>query len=103
MRGEFLAELLEADDGHFLVDSVDGRAILTVHSPGKKGKSVRVPDVIARLNLFGVRDFDKNEIETVVQDADGQGHDVGVFPPPESKDARITIQISDDKMDAWAL
>ncbi|HMW60490.1 MAG TPA: hypothetical protein PKA91_12650 [Leptospiraceae bacterium] len=76
---EDIEALFDSQNGHFIVDSENGRAMLTVHSPGKKGMPVRLTDVLARLELFRVSGFSKNVLEAIVQDADGMPHDVGIF------------------------
>ncbi|MBL8020610.1 MAG: DUF342 domain-containing protein [Leptospirales bacterium] len=100
---EDLDSLIESEDGHFIVDSNSGRALLIVYPPGKKGKAVRLTDVLARLDLFGVHGFKEAILEAIVEDADGMPHDVGLFPEPEAVDAKIEIEVSGDGMEATAI
>ncbi len=100
---EDLSNLFEAENGHFIIDSEEGRALLTVHPPGKKGRPVSFADVIARLELFGVTDYEKHIVEAIVQDADAMPHDVGVFPEPEPVPARLEIELSGDRMQGFAV
>ncbi|MCE9600162.1 MAG: FapA family protein [Spirochaetia bacterium] len=100
---EDLDALIELEDGHFIVDSASGRALLIVYPPGSKGKAVRLSDVLARLHLFGVHGFKELVLEAIVDDADGQPHDIGVFPEPDAVDAKIEIEISEDGMEATAV
>ncbi|HNN60864.1 MAG TPA: FapA family protein, partial [Leptospiraceae bacterium] len=100
---EDIEALFDSQNGHFIVDSENGRAMLTVHSPGKKGMPVRLTDVLARLELFRVSGFSKNVLEAIVQDADGMPHDVGIFPEPDAIAARVEIELSPDKMQAYAV
>ncbi len=94
---DFLDKLEESRNGHFLLEERLGRAMLQVFAPGGKGTPVRLTDVMARVSLFGLRNFDKALIESVVEDADGQAHDIGEWVMPDPVDAKLEVQIAEDK------
>jgi len=98
---DFLREIEESENGHFLVEHRDGRAYLRVHPPGKSGTPVRLRDVEARLELFHLKDYDRATVEGIVAEADGDAHDIAPWEAPESIDARVEVEIAEDGMSAW--
>lgn len=84
------------DDGHFLIENRNDRAWICIYPPGPGGASVRRMDVLARLKLFGIEDYDERKLNELVQNPDGQWHELGSWNEPESRDARFSIEVADD-------
>lgn len=97
---DILSEIEDSQNGHFMIEQADGKAMLKVYPPGKKGQAVAVTDVVARLELFGIRDFKKNHIEEIVFIGDAQAHAVATWAGPKTQDATIKINLSTDCMQA---
>jgi len=83
-------------DGHFLIENRGSQAFLCIYAPGKGGRAVRKSDVAARLRLFGVTDYDDQNLDKILATADGQWWPVGTWHEPESKDASFTIEVASD-------
>ena len=99
-HSEFLDELEKSGNGHFTLEESSGRAILRVFPPGPDGRPVRLPEILARLELYNLHDVDRIEIEDIVQDADGKEYDIGEWKTPDPVDAKIEVEIDEDKMSA---
>lgn len=93
--------LEEGEKGHFTLENDDGMALLTVYPPSGGGEMVRLTDVMARLELFGIEGFDKDEIREIVENASGSPRRIGPWVEPDPVDAKATVQISEDEMEAW--
>lgn len=96
-----IEKLIQGENGHFILDARDGRAMLTVYPGGSGGKAVRAADVEARIKLFGIKETNLALVESIVADADSMPHDVGKFPDPDPISASVEVEISEDKMEAW--
>ncbi len=99
-HGDFLRDLEENENGHFLIDHQDGRAWLRVIPPGKKGRPVALKDVMARLELFQLEGYDPLHVEEIVEDADAEAHDICAWKLPDAVDAQLTVDIDEDGMQA---
>ena len=97
---DFIRKLEDAKRGHFLVHHRDGRAFLKVVAAGLHGEPARPKDVLARLELFGLQGFDPNQVEEIVEEADGQEHDICVWNAPLPHDARIEVIVGLDARSA---
>ncbi|MBX7058167.1 MAG: FapA family protein [Leptospirales bacterium] len=100
-HSDFLRDIEESENGRFLVEERNGRALLSVFAPGARGKAVRSQDVFARLDLFKIEYADRPAIEEIVAQADGATHDVGAWRPPQSVDASVVVEVDKDAMRAW--
>jgi uncharacterized protein (DUF342 family) len=96
-----IEKLIQGENGHFILDSRDGRAILTVYPGGKGGRAVQAADVEARIKLFGITGTNKAVLESIVADADSMPHDVGMFPEPDPVPSSVEVEVSPDGMEAW--
>lgn len=99
-HGDFLRDLEENENGHFLIDHQNGRAFLRVIPPGKKGRPVALKDVTARLELFQLEGYDPLHVEEIVENADGEAHDICAWKLPDAVDARLTVDVHEDEMQA---
>lgn len=99
-HGDFLKNLEETENGHFLLENQGGRAILRVFRPGRQGRSVKIADVLARLELFGITDYDAEYIKEIISLADGKPADIAAWREPESVDATVSVRVADDEMSA---
>ncbi len=98
---DFLQDIEDHENGRFLVEEREQQAYLTVYPAGRKGKAVRLADVLARLDLFGIRYSDRAAIEEIVEGADGKSYAVGIWRGPAAVDAVLQVEISEDEMFAW--
>jgi uncharacterized protein (DUF342 family) len=97
---DLISSIERKDDGHFLIENRNDRAWICIHPPGPGGMPVRKPDVLARLKLFGIEDYDLQKLEELLILPDGQWHELGTWKEPESQDARFSIEIAPDKKSA---
>ncbi|MCB1139615.1 MAG: DUF342 domain-containing protein, partial [Leptospiraceae bacterium] len=97
---DFLKSIEDNENGHFLLENENGRAVLRIYPPGKKGRAVRKIDVEARLQLFGITDFDAAAIDEAVAAASGQPYDIGSWEEPPREDARLELEVADDESQA---
>ncbi len=95
-----LKDLEETENGFFQIESRNGLAFLKVTKPGKQGEAVKLADVIARLKLFGIKDFNKEAVAKIVNDADGNEHEIAKWSD-RSEDMKLEIEVSEDKMSAF--
>ncbi len=100
LADKLFREIEEKSDGFFSLESVDGRAMLTVNPAGSKGKPVQLSDVQARLKLLQIEPCDTARLKQIVETADGQPHDVGRWAAAQKENARAEIDISADAMKA---
>ncbi|MCB1176044.1 MAG: DUF342 domain-containing protein, partial [Leptospiraceae bacterium] len=96
-----LNELENFEDGYFQVRNSEGFAVLSVYKPGKSGKKVDVKDVFSRLKVFGIKDFEVDEIEKIVKNADGKEHKIAKWTGGQPVDSTLQIEISEDLMEAY--
>lgn len=96
-----IEKLIQGQNGHFILDAREGRAMLTVYPGGSGGKAVRAADVEARIKLFGISETNMALVEAIVADADAMPHDVGKFPEPDPSSASVEVELSEDRMEAW--
>lgn len=99
----FLRELEESDRGHFVLENRNGRATLIVYPSSKRSTAVTPDDVFARLELFGLSDYDPDEIIGIVFDADGKPHDICEYIEPDPVDGTVSVELPPDKMTAYIL
>ncbi len=95
-----LKDLEESENGFFQIESIDGFACLKVTKPGKHGEAVILADVIARLKLFGIKDFKNDELEKIIREADGKEHVIAKWSD-KPEDMKIDIETSEDEMSAY--
>ncbi|MCB1193459.1 MAG: DUF342 domain-containing protein [Leptospiraceae bacterium] len=96
-----LKELENNEDGSFYVKNNEGFAVLTVFKPGKKGRPVSVRQVVEKLKLFGIENFDQAMIEKIVRSADGKEYKISEWTGGIPEDSKIEVEISNDKMKAY--
>lgn len=97
---DLIQKIEKGQDGHFLVENREGRAWICVHLPGPGGQPVKKADVLARLRLFGVEDFDPVRLDEIVVVADGQWVEIGSWKEPDSKDADFQVEVAEDHRSA---
>ena len=97
---DFLRSIEENGNGHFLLENENGRAVLRVFPAGKKGRAVRKIDIQARLDLFGLKDYDAAAIDEAVASANGAAFDIGPWEEPESEDAHLEVDVAEDGSEA---
>lgn len=95
-----LHEIESKENGSFQITSLNKKAYLTVFKPGRQGKAVTRHEVIQRLKLFNITDYDPKQVETIVLNADGKEHEIAPWEGVEPIDSRIEIEVADDKMSA---
>ncbi|MCS6984975.1 MAG: FapA family protein [Leptospiraceae bacterium] len=93
-------ELEEKRNGFFALEEKEGKAFLTVHPPGSKGKAVEISDVLARLKLLQIEPYSLDLIKEVVARARGEPTEIGLWPVRQKQNARAEVEISPDGMQA---
>jgi uncharacterized protein len=96
-----LREIADNEDGSFQIINRGGKAILIVNKPGKSGRSVTYKEVFSRLQVFGIENFDKARVESIVRTADGREYPIAEWKGGMSQDSTLEIEVSDDKMKAY--
>lgn len=99
-HSRFIEEAGRNEPGHFRIEERNGMACLAVFPPGSNGRAVRLEDVIARIELFGLQDFDPDYVTEIVRSSDGQLHQICPWKEPEPVDGTIDLRIDDDWMRA---
>lgn len=90
----------KVNDGFFELQYKQDGVFLTVYPPVGKGKIVEARDVINKLAIKKVRNFNKELIESIVQKAEKTSVRIA-DPQDEVKiNASVTINVSPDKMKA---
>lgn len=97
---DLIQNIEKKQDGHFLVENREGSAWICVYPPGPGGQPVKKADVLARLKLFGVEDFDPQKLDEIVVISDGQWVRIGSWKEPDSKDAEFRVEIAEDRRSA---
>ncbi|MEQ8352411.1 MAG: FapA family protein [Leptospiraceae bacterium] len=97
---DFLRSIEDNENGHFLLENEGGRAILRVFPAGKKGRPVKKIDVQARLELFGVQDYDRAALDEAVAAASGEAFDIAAWEELPSEDARLELDMAEDESQA---
>ncbi|MBE7413236.1 MAG: FapA family protein [Leptospiraceae bacterium] len=95
-----LKDLEDSENGFFQIESKNGLAYLKVTRPGRNGSPVELNDVINRLKLFGISNFDKGVITKIIENADGNEYEIAKWSD-KSEDMNLEIEISEDKMSAY--
>ncbi len=98
---DFLKELEADENGHFLIEQREGRAMLRVTPPGANGRPVKFVDVQARLDLFRLSGYDRAEIEDIVLAADGEFFDICPWPQTPAVNAVLEVEIDEGEMQAF--
>lgn len=98
-----LKELEDNEDGSFYVKNNEGYAVLSVFKPGKKGRSVSVREVIEKLKLFGIENFDQSMIERIVRNSDGKEHRISDWSAGVPEDSKLEVEIEDNNMKAYVI
>jgi uncharacterized protein len=98
-----LEEIETKEEGSFHIKNLDGFAILTVHPGGKEGKPVSLEEVMNRIHLFGIEKIDIKKIEEIIKKSDGNEHRIGEWAGGIPIDARLDLEVSEDKMEAYVL
>ncbi|GBF49795.1 hypothetical protein LPTSP4_13140 [Leptospira ryugenii] len=97
---KILQELEANENGFFQIENKVGKAYLRVTKGGAKGKRVDLKDVISRIKLFGVEDYDTEQIKKLILLADGRETEIGHWSKGQPEDSYIDIHISEDSMSA---
>lgn len=97
---DLIRSIERKDDGHFLIENRSDRAWICIHPPGPGGAPVRKADVLARLKLFGIEDYDLQGLEELLLVPDGNWHELGTWKEPESQNARFSLELAADKKSA---
>jgi uncharacterized protein (DUF342 family) len=95
-----LKELEDMENGFFLIENKNGNAILKVTPAGKLGTKVEAIQVITRVQIFGVEEYDEREIRKIVKNADGKEHIIGKWTGGEPENSRAEILIESNNMEA---
>ncbi len=95
-----LKELEDMENGFFLIENKSGNAILKVTPAGKLGTKVEAIQVITRVQIFGVEEYDEREIRKIVKNADGKEHIIGKWTGGEPENSRAEILIESNNMEA---
>ena len=98
-----LEEIENEEHGTFHLKNLDGFAILTVHPPGRKGNPLSLEEVLNRIHLFGIENIEIKRIEEIIREADGEEHRIGDWSGGLPIDAKVDLEVSEDKMEAFLL
>ena len=110
VEGESVFEELEDEsifeedliiNGDFSIRLANDGAYLKVSPPDDRGVTVTVDQVLFELARRQVNDLDDERINTTVEKADGVFVKVGDFIYNPVNDARPTVEVSDDDMQAY--
>lgn len=95
-----LQDLEANENGFFQIENKSGKAYLRVTKAGAKGSKVELKDVISRIKLFGVENYDQEHIKRIIAIADGRETEIGNWSKGTPEDSYVDISISDDQMAA---
>jgi uncharacterized protein (DUF342 family) len=98
-----LEEIESKEEGSFLIKNLEGFAILTVYPGGREGKPIALEEVMNRIHLFGIIKIDIKKIEDIIHNADGNEHRIGEWSGGIPIDAKLDLEVSEDKMEAYVL
>ena len=98
-----LEEIETKEEGSYHLKNLEGLAILTVYPPGKDGKAITLEEVLNRIHLFGIENVDAKRIEEIIRVADGNEHRIGEWSGGLPVDAKLELEISEDKMEVFVL
>jgi uncharacterized protein (DUF342 family) len=98
-----LEEIESKEEGSFLIKNLEGFAILTVYPGGREGKPIALEEVMNRIHLFGIVKIDIKKIEDIIHNADGNEHRIGEWSGGIPIDAKLDLEVSEDKMEAYVL
>lgn len=93
-------DLEASENGFFQIENQRGKATLKVSKPGAKGQKVEFKDVVARVKLFGVEDYDLDQIKKIVSLAENKAVEIGSWSKGDPVPSYIDITISEDQMEA---
>ncbi len=93
-----LQDLEANENGFFQIENKAGKAYLRVTKAGAKGTKVDIKDVTSRIKLFGVENFDTDQIKKIIAIADGRETEIGSWSKGTPEDAYADISISEDQM-----
>ena len=88
-------------DGDFSVRLTNDGAYLKVTPPGENGSPVSIDNVMFELARRQIESFDEEKIKTTVERADRVYVKVGDFIYNPVNDARPTVEVSQDEMEAF--
>ena len=95
-----LKSIEENENGSFQLENSNGRAMLTISPPGKKGKMVELQDILSRIRLFGIEEFKSDEILKIIKTQDNQPHDIGIWKGGNPEPGTAEVEASEDLMSA---
>ncbi|TGN19926.1 DUF342 domain-containing protein [Leptospira idonii] len=97
---KILHELEANENGFFQIENKQGKAYLRVTKPGVKGQKVELKDVISRIQLFGVENYDTDVIRKILLHSDGKEVEIGYWSKGTPEDSFVDIKVSEDNMSA---
>jgi len=100
-KDEEIPEEVTIKDGDFTVRLASDGAYLKVSLPDPGGAAVIIEDIIKELQFRAVKDINREQIESVALNGDQVYVKVGDFVYNPVNDARITVEVSDDEMQAF--
>ncbi|MCZ8344492.1 MAG: FapA family protein, partial [Leptospira sp.] len=95
-----LMDLEASENGFFQIENQRGKATLKVSKPGSKGLKVEFKDVVARVKLFGVEDYELDQIKKIVSLAENKAIEIGSWSKGDPVPSYIDITVSEDQMEA---
>ena len=95
-----LQDLENNENGFFQIENKVGKAFLRVTKAGAKGKKVDIKDVISRIKLFGVENYDPEQIKKIIAIADGREIEIGHWSKGTPEESYVDIHIAEDHMSA---
>jgi uncharacterized protein (DUF342 family) len=95
-----LQDLEANENGFFQIENKAGKAYLRVTKAGSKGFKVELKDVLSRIKLFGVENYDPEYIKKIIAIADGRETEIGFWSKGSPEDSYADIHITEDQMSA---
>ncbi len=97
---KILEDLEATENGFFQIESKGDAAYLKIVKPGSKGQKVEYKDVLARIRLFGVENFETEQIKRLVANPDGKEYKIGTWSKGHPEDTFCEVSISEDQLKA---
>jgi uncharacterized protein (DUF342 family) len=95
-----LQDLETNENGFFQIENKANKAYLRVTKAGAKGLKVELKDVISRIKLFGVENYDPEQIKKIIAIADGREAEIGFWSKGTPEDSYVDITVAEDQMTA---
>ena len=92
------SDILVNENGYFTIHLNNEKALLLVHEPVGTGLVVETADVLQALSERGVKDFNTDQVESIVAEQNDEFYKVGSYISNPLNDATLDLSVSTDEM-----